>query len=210
LILEHAADCIQFTEEFDQYNIMQFDPPQAREILGPLLIEQTLSGVPIFAPERPDLEAIIEEVVQHNVPADEILENAEETQQRLPTSFYEATSISGKLAALRTYVKDVRNTMESKLARTLQKSSLDGTTRRVAEVSISAKSCRESHEDHLVMLLEAKGLPSEAQTVIDHTTLLRAKERYLFDPDLNREIVSDDPWLRYVWDWIAGSSLGFL
>jgi len=65
---------------------------------------------------------------------------------------------------------------------------------------------QELHELHLSSLVGAKGFPMEAQKVIDHTMLLRAKEKYLFDCEANRKVVSDDPWLRDVWAWIAGES----
>jgi hypothetical protein len=65
-------------------------------------------------------------------------------------------------------------------------------------------SCSEIHEALLGTLVSSSGLPREAQCVVDHVRLLRAKEKYLFDAVTNRNVTSDDPWKRFVWDWIGG------
>lgn len=39
---------------------------------------------------------------------------------------------------------------------------------------------------------------------LDHTVLGRAMAGYLFDCELNKKIVVEDPWLKGVWEWVAG------
>ncbi|KAL3964451.1 hypothetical protein ACCO45_001455 [Purpureocillium lilacinum] len=59
------------------------------------------------------------------------------------------------------------------------------------------------HEGLLTTLVAAKGLPRQALCVVDHIMPLRAKEKYLFDAAENRSVIGDDPWKRFIWDWIA-------
>ncbi|PBP26540.1 WD repeat domain-containing protein [Diplocarpon rosae] len=40
---------------------------------------------------------------------------------------------------------------------------------------------------------------------LDHVILRRAMDGYLFDAELNQDVVADDPWLQNVWKWIAGA-----
>lgn len=40
---------------------------------------------------------------------------------------------------------------------------------------------------------------------LDHTVLGRAMAGYLFDCELNKKIVVEDPWLKGVWEWVAGA-----
>jgi hypothetical protein len=63
---------------------------------------------------------------------------------------------------------------------------------------------RQRHENLLGETTKMVSFPSEAQAVVDHAILLRAKEKYLFDGHTNQSIVADDPWLRDVWAWVAG------
>lgn len=39
---------------------------------------------------------------------------------------------------------------------------------------------------------------------LDHTLLDRAMAGYLFDCELNKKIVTEDPWLKGIWEWVAG------
>ena len=185
---------------------MQFDPPQASEILGPLLAEQALSDVPIFGEESADIEATIESVLRHRVSSKVSVEATNEVKAQLPESFYKENTVAGKLRALRTFVReqllvpeDANLTAQFGALKVLSPEAPG-----IPTASDGIGSCREIHEALLNTLTKASGVPREAQAVIDHSMLLRAKEKYLFDAETNRNVVKDDPWTMFIWDWIAG------
>ncbi|KAG8427250.1 hypothetical protein J3459_007392 [Metarhizium acridum] len=84
---------------------------------------------------------------------------------------------------------------------------LDNRPNEISLASNSLVSCREIHEALLGTLATVKGLPREAQCVVDHSMLLRAKEKYLFDAATNRTVLSDDSWRRFLWDWVADAEM---
>ncbi|KAI8154086.1 putative WD repeat-containing protein [Colletotrichum sp. SAR 10_70] len=104
------------------HNIMEFEPSQSSDMLGPLFVEEALSDIAIFGPDKVDVQTIVDKTLQ----------------------------------------------------------------------------ARFSAAD-----LNTQNLSTESQCLLDHVMLLRAKEKYLFDCNVNRAVVADDPWLRYMWDWIA-------
>jgi hypothetical protein len=172
-------------------------------MLAPLLVEKELSEVPIFGPEKIDLDAIIDDVTQTPVPTSGLVEDKSASDIPLPKSFIKATNTAEQMRALRSYVKDISTAKRSSNGTT----TVDDVAKATDDLSISAEgppSCRELHEDLLQSLVEAQGLPRDAQVVFDHVMLLRAKEKYLLDAAINHSVVGDDAWLRYIWDWIAG------
>ncbi|KAI8257616.1 putative WD repeat-containing protein [Colletotrichum sp. SAR 10_98] len=104
------------------HNIMEFESSQSSDMLGPLFVEEALSDIAIFGPDKVDVQTIVDKTLQ----------------------------------------------------------------------------ARFSAAD-----LNTQNLSTESQCLLDHVMLLRAKEKYLFDCNVNRAVVADDPWLRYMWDWIA-------
>jgi WD repeat-containing protein mio len=184
---------------------MSFEPSQASEILAPLLVEDKLSEVPIFGPDRVDLETIINEATQTPVPASSLVEDKNASNVPLPESFTTATTIAEKMRALRAYAKEIAKSKSSSNG-TNGAEDLEKAAGGLSITSEGPPSCRELHEDLLESLMEAQGLPRDAQVVFDHVMLLRAKEKYLFDAVVNHSVVQDDAWLRYTWDWIAGWS----
>jgi WD40 repeat protein len=67
-----------------------------------------------------------------------------------------------------------------------------------AAPELRPQSSRERHESSLLASLA--GPPSYSKW--NHKMLQRCKEGYLFDCRKNREILSDDPWLQWIWFWI--------
>jgi hypothetical protein len=188
--------------------MMQFDPPQASDMLGPLLAEQALSDIPIFGDESADIEATIESFLRHSVSSKVSVEAINEVKAKLPESFYKENTVAGKLRALRMFVREQQLVPEDANL-TAQLGALKVLSSGADEILLASDgtgSCREIHEALLNTLTKASGVPREAQAVIDHSMLLRAKEKYLFDADTNRNIARDDPWIMFVWDWIAGLS----
>ena len=186
---------------------MQFEPSQASEMLGPLLIEKSLSDVPLFGPDGVDIKTNAEEALKiHKSSSSLAVEDIEKGDALLPESFYQASAVAAKIRALRAFVRDELNSHDPANGvkpRVGDTKVLESQTSAMSLASDSLGSCREIHDALLTSLIEADGLPREAQCVIDHTILLRAKEKYLFDAVANRDIVADDPWVKFVWDWIA-------
>ena len=176
-------------------DLMHFEPSQAPEMLGPVLVEQALDDVPIFGPERKDLNSIVEKATSSATSA-YALQDLDADGRPLPEAFTNASTTAEKLRALRAHVK----------AKPGQKS-VGAVTDSTADMSLSATepptNC-ELHDELLSTLIAAQGLPREAWAVIDHVMLLRAREKYLFNSSTNIAVVDDDPWLKYLWGWVRG------
>lgn len=185
---------------------MQFEPSQASEMLGPLLIERALSDVPLFGPESANIRINAEEALRTHHSPSLTVDNTGASDIPLPESYHRASLVAPKLRALRAFA---RNELKSAMPANGVKPrigdirALQTGTSVMSLASDSLGSCREIHDALLACLPEADGLPRDAQCVIDNSILLRAKEKYLFDAVANRDIVADDPWVVYVWDWIA-------
>lgn len=182
-------------------SLMQFDETEAADILKPILSEQALSNLPVYGPEKPKLAVNVRKELMSTSMQSLDIKYQDEISPNLPGTFYTAKTVSDKLKAIRTYIREEskadESTMDGKNAKSLRSGGAD-----VSLAANSLDSCREFHEALLGTLI-SEGLPREAQSIVDHTMLLRAKEKYLFDAAVNRDIVADDPWKRYLWDWIA-------
>lgn len=176
-------------------DLMHFEPSQAPDMLGPVLVEQTLLDVPIFGPDNSDLNTIVGGATR-SPPSTGLVRDFDADDRPLPEAFTNASTTAEKLRALRAHVKEKPG----------QKSA-DDVTDSVADMSLSVTAPptnRELHEELLSTLIEAQGLPIEARVVVDHIMVLRAKEKYLLDAPTNVAVVGDDPWLRYIWGWVGG------
>lgn len=178
-------------------DIMQFDPKQGIEVLAPILVDKALHEVPIFGADKIAVKEGIDAALKRQDTTSAVVERLSQIAAPLPESFYASKTIAGKLRSVRNFIKDLEAKNPSMAARSRVPNEL-------SLASNSVESCREFHEAILAAALKTNGLPAEAQSAVDHAMLFRAKEKYLFDPTVNRHIVSDDPWKRYVWDWIAG------
>lgn len=187
---------------------MQFEPSQATEMLGPLLIEQSLSEVPLFGPESAKIRADVETRLKSNTLSSVTIDDVAATETPLPDEFRSAPAVAAKVRALRAFVRDEFKPNADRVKPRVGDTKMEKSeTTDLTLASDSLGSCREIHDALLASLAEVEHLPREAQCVLDHTMLLRAKEKYLFDAVLNRDIVADDPWVKYAWDWIASESM---
>lgn len=185
---------------------MQFEPSQAPDILGPLLIEEALSDMPLFGPESASIRADTEAALKANNMSTVVIEDVGATTRPLPEAFHKASTVAPKIRALRAFVRDEFQAPKGIKPRAGDTKIVQSETSEMSLASDSLGSCREIHDALLASLAEAEGLPREAQNVLDHAMLLRAKEKYLFDAVANRDIVADDPWVKYIWDWVASKS----
>lgn len=183
---------------------MKFEAPQSYEILGPLLAEQVLSQVPTFGKSKAELANAVADALKADSPASVELGRTNGSSKPLPDSFYESSTVGAQLRSLRAFIRNQENG-DDKHPQDPDLHALASQTSNISLASNVSASCREIHEALLGLLVTAsEKLPQEAQNVVDHSMLLRAKERYLFDAATNRNVVSDDPWARYAWDWVAG------
>ncbi|TDZ31288.1 SEH-associated protein 4 [Colletotrichum spinosum] len=185
------------------HGVMEFEPLQSSDMLGPLFVEEALTDIAIFGTEKADVQALVEKTLQSKFTvADFNSKLVGNVNQPSPTP--ECTKpVAERMRALRSDLKEQARTSEPNGVEAV---ALDESISSLAQLSLSKEgpaSCRHMHESLLSLPLRAQNLPNETQCLLDHVMLLRAKEKYLYDCNVNRAVVSDDPWLRYMWDWIA-------
>ena len=190
---------------------MQFDAQQHAEMMGSMLIDNALEEAPLFSFENPrkDMETIIHKILQSSPPSHDLISDAEDSGVEVSELFADTATTAEKLRVIRRYLKDKVGDTPSPPQAHQSRPEVDEINDSLMGLSITnfgQISNRQLHEKLLALTQSARGLPKEAQMVIDHVMLLRAKERYLFDCAVNREVVSDDPWLQDLWDWVAGRS----
>ncbi|KAJ0289089.1 hypothetical protein Brms1b_000075 [Colletotrichum noveboracense] len=62
------------------HNIMEFEPSQSSDMLGPLFVEEALSDIAIFGPDKVDVQTIVDKTLQARFSAAD-LNNAEDAAQ---------------------------------------------------------------------------------------------------------------------------------
>ncbi|KAI1302618.1 hypothetical protein F5Y03DRAFT_207559 [Xylaria venustula] len=190
------------------HGLMRFDAAQYPEVMGPLLIDDALRDAPLFSSEKESIAAIVPEVLESLQPeTDNVLDF--EAKDTLPQSFTDATTTAGKILALRKYAQQTFKGQEASRTdghSTMLREGTDKTPSDAASSGTGLVSNRQAHEDLLATTLNTKGFAKAAQIVLDHITLLRSQEQYLFDYASNINITSDDPWLKDLWLWVARAS----
>lgn len=198
------------------HSMMQLETNQATEVLYPVAFEEALADIPIFASDATEINGAIQKAQKDRaaqIDAD-ALEQAKKS--RLPPEYFSAKTVAKKLKILRQYEKQhlrqqakkgggaqAAGTTTGSTILSSSRTDLTDSTASLASLSGRPLTSQELHESLLTSTLARQGFPSEAQAVLDHVMLLRAKERYLFNCVLNQEIVADDPWLRDVWGWVG-------
>jgi WD repeat-containing protein mio len=187
--------------------MMEFEPAQRPEMLGPLIVEGALSDIPIFGAKKANVSAIIESALAAPVTANDMVYDGGANGAPVPDLLTKTALAAEKMRSLRSYAKDINEAAAKVAPNVATGEEINGAEKAMADLKVSPDgppSCRELHENLLTSLFVAKGLPREAQSLLDHIMLLRAREKYLFDAATNRNVVDDDPWLGFLWDWIAG------
>ncbi|OIW33927.1 hypothetical protein CONLIGDRAFT_201545 [Coniochaeta ligniaria NRRL 30616] len=184
-------------EEHPYHALMEFEPSQAPGIVGPLFTESLLSDVPLFGPEKADVETLVKEALQLSAQYEDlVVDEAAANTPRL--DLRGAVTVADKLKALRQYSQEHLSRPQSRGRGANGKDS-------PKQADMEPKVQRERHERVLSEKMESLGLPSEGHEILDHIMLLRAKEKYLFGTETNQRVVADDPWLQDVWGWVAGA-----
>ncbi|KAL1837983.1 hypothetical protein VTK73DRAFT_4493 [Phialemonium thermophilum] len=174
--------------------MIRFEPPRVSEMLGPLFVDNALSDIPLFGPDKADVPALVKAALRAPMPADRLVVD-EHGRGLPPLDLSGAPSVADKIQAITTYSRTHLTAAATSEARKQPKThgSQDGPL-----------SQRQRHERLLEERTHTLGLPSEGQVVLDHIMLLRAREMYLFNAATNQKIVADDPYLQDVWAWVAG------
>lgn len=177
---------LNLLERISYHQTMDFEIPQTQEILGPFLTEKALANKRLFGPDKANLTAVVEDAMQSDVYTDLIGPDGFNriSNLKFPEGYSTTAPIAEKLAALRM---------------TVGERSPNGLNTRGEPLGQL-----ERHENLLMKLMDRSNFPREAQVILDHTVIFRAKEGYLFNYRRNQQIVADDPWLKDMWAWITG------
>ncbi|KAI1102839.1 hypothetical protein F4804DRAFT_251011 [Jackrogersella minutella] len=170
------------------HSLMKFDAAQYPDMVGSLSIDEAFKDIPLFGSHKESIHAVVQKALLSPVPTADPICDFEANKEELTEVFINASKTADKLRGLRKYSQEI----------------LEG-SKQLHDKLNGLPSNRELHERLLVSTIDTNGFPKEAQIVLDHSMLLRAKEKYLFDYFANRDIVADDPWLRELWDWISGA-----
>ena len=186
---------------------MRFEESQVPEMIGPLLVKEAVSDVPLFGQQKANIDAIVNNTLLTQPVEYHVTQDDEASPMPLPDSFDDSMPAADKLRVLRAFSKEALKTGKPAGQGGTQRSSLEEMTLEMDELSTDRTgppSNRRLHEHLLSLGQQTRGFDKKAKVFLDHLPLVRANEKYLLDFAANRDIVSDDPWLRDLWDWIAG------
>jgi len=166
---------------------------ERKDALGPLYATAFKASIPVFGQNRFGSPGIISSLDAEIKIA---LESSEDAVVDIlaPVSGHEsdhditAESITPDGSQLRTKVK---------------KKNLQGEISR-PDVSMKVSTSRELHDKSHYATLSRLPASKILHDHLDHIKLYRAISGYLFDCQLNKKIVSEDAWLKGVWEWVAG------
>lgn len=185
---------------------MKFESPQTKDTLGPFYLENDLSDIPIFGPERGHVASIAHTILEARTTEQHVSVDEVASSVPLPDTIAQATSLAEKLRALRKYIWGITHPdHDEDEFETLDHATMLARLEIGDPDEVGTLSSRSLHEALIRTTMETAGFPKPAQLVLDHIMLFRAKESYLLDCRANCNIVDDDPWLKAVWGWIKGT-----
>lgn len=167
---------------------IELDPSQSPNIYGPLAREAAFMDVPLFGPDKPNMNTGFRESFQEMSMSDSVPGVAE--QSKLSKVLSAPVPLAEKLQTMRLLWR--------KQSLSLRNGTMSTNPEPVAR--------QQRHDEFLMETQKLAKLSRKAEEIIDHIMLLRAKERYLFEFARNQQVVSDDCWLQDVWAWVAGES----
>lgn len=179
------------------------DPVEREKVLGPLYSTAAKADVAVFGPERfttKSVTAALHEEVK------KALESAEDPVVDLLAPQDSALGARASTASAPESLGDDFTQVnlepkESKRPFVAENSSSEPT------LPTKTYSSQELYErSHYTAISR---IPSSKTTrdQLDHVMLRRAINGYLFNPKTNKNVVTDDPWLQDVWEWIAGAEV---
>ncbi|KAI0010132.1 hypothetical protein F4779DRAFT_578845, partial [Xylariaceae sp. FL0662B] len=197
-------------EEGSSYHgIMQFEVSQYPEMMGSLNIDEAFRDTPLFGDRKESVSTVIQQALQSPQPNIDPIGDFEASNAPLPELFTQGSNIADRLRGLRKYSKDTLKPPTHPDNQVQRPSTIEELDQSFTDLSVKGDGLptnRQLHERLLTSTMDTKGFPKKAQAVLDHVMIMRSKEKYLFNYPANREIVSDDPWLRDLWDWVNGAA----
>ncbi|KAJ1335417.1 SEA/GATOR complex protein SEA4/MIOS [Microdochium nivale] len=190
------------------HSMMRFDAPTYREMLGSRLIDDALAEIALFGENKTSLKPIIQAVLQSQPPDQDVVQDAMASSQPLPDGLKDMSTTFSKLIELRRFSRDSLQPKRPVKDTERRPASIEELNLSLASLSTAGgepPTNSQLREKLLGSIWDTNGFPKEAQAIINHTMLYRAMDKYSFDYTHNREVVSDDPWLRDLWDWVAGA-----
>ncbi|TAQ91242.1 hypothetical protein B7494_g458 [Chlorociboria aeruginascens] len=178
--------------------LMSFgDPMERAKVLGPLYATQAKAEIPVFGNLKltsPKTASLI----------------AASVQEALQTNTNPLVDLHSKKASNMGDLSSNSIVGEKKLGDILSQVNLDNELEEAngkgkASGSKKTLSSRELHDRSHYSVAGLSPSTESKPDSPDHVMLKRAVDGYLFDCKLNKEIVSSDPWLQTVWDWIASA-----
>ncbi|KAH9222678.1 hypothetical protein DL95DRAFT_325636 [Leptodontidium sp. 2 PMI_412] len=185
-------------------DLMRFaDPVEREKVLGPLYSTAAKADVAVFGPERFTTKSVTATL---HAEVKKALESAEDPVVDLLAPQDSALGARASTASAPESLGDDFTQVnlepkESKRPFVAENSSSEST------LPTKTYSSQELYErSHYTAISR---IPSSKTTrdQLDHVMLRRAINGYLFNPKTNKNVVTDDPWLQDVWEWIAGAEV---
>jgi hypothetical protein len=172
--------------------LMNFDEASEQEkVLGPLFATAAKSNVPVFGPDKfqsSKTKTILDTAIKKSL----------HSQEDPIVDLLESVNLSQTLSD----TGILNSQLESK------GSNIESSEKASAESGLSNKvyTSREVHDKLHYSTLSLVPSTKSRSELLDHVMLRRAVDGYLFDCKVNKALVSDDPWLQDLWEWIKGQS----
>jgi hypothetical protein len=167
---------------------------ERKDALGPLYATAVKASIPAFGQNRFGSPGIISSL---DAKIKKALESVEDVVEDIlaPISGHESDQhdITAESIALD----------DSQLRTKIRNKNLQGEISR-SGVSTKVLTSRELHDKSHYATLSRLPASKITHDHLDHIRLYRAISGYLFDCQLNKKIVSEDAWLKGVWEWVAG------
>jgi hypothetical protein len=167
------------------------DAKESEAVLGPLFATQAKAAIPVFGPDKFRSK---DTKLKINAAVKDALKSPEHSVINLhepPDADVGPTSSNLIVGSLGDQLEQL----------SISKS---GNVEPENTVPASMYSSRELHDRSHFSSFSFRGSTGSLSEKLDNVLLRRAKSGYLFDCKNNKRIVSDDAWLRDVWDWIDG------
>jgi hypothetical protein len=203
---------------------MEFSDPKEREInLGPLHADELKSDVPVFGPDKytePHVRESIANALRKTLQRSDVSTSegvkSENSGTQRSRAAYTKTTFEEAVTRQSAFVDDpvtevfIRKDDPSSDDRT----DIDSLSNGLSHVGLVAAESKEGDEASVDEAYSSREMHERAHQfsfpsskteamLIDQRFIKRALGGYLFDPEANKELVKEDPWLVDVWDWIS-------
>ena len=173
---------------------MKFSDPNERDrVLGPLYATVAKAQIPIFGPDKftsKDVQKLLEVTLKGDLLSEyNPVVNLLSTETLKMDQKTSSISVSG--GSLGEYIDNL-------------KPNLQGDEKAEPRTSNKIYSHQELHDQaHYTTQIDPT-LTESNEKLLDRVMLQRAMRGYLFNCNINQDIVKDDVWLQDVWEWIEG------